>query len=59
VGSVEPIDESSSRLIIGADEIGWLARFLLNLPFGFLVEEPDLLRDELGRVGENLASTYR
>lgn len=58
VGSVEPRDESTSVLEIGADEPGWLARFLLNLPFAFEVESPEELRLELGRIGSSLVSAY-
>ena len=58
VGALEPIDAASCRLVIGADEIEWLVRFLLNLPFGFHVEEPDGLRSELAVVGRGLVETY-
>jgi predicted DNA-binding transcriptional regulator YafY len=58
VGSVEPVDGATSRLVIGADELGWLARFLLNLPFPFHVDEPADLRDELARVGRTLVEAY-
>lgn len=58
VGTVEPIDDRSSRLIIGADEIGWIARYLLSLPFGFAVEEPASLANELAEIGRRLVSSY-
>jgi predicted DNA-binding transcriptional regulator YafY len=58
VGSVEPIDSKTSRLVIGADELGWLARFLLNLPFEFVVEAPEELRDHLAAVGRKLVTAY-
>lgn len=59
VGTVEDIDDASSRLVIGADEMGWLARYLLSLPFPFHVEEPEALRDELRRIGQDLVEANR
>lgn len=58
VGTVEPIDETSCRLIIGADEMGWLARYLLSLSMGFEVESPDELRAELVSIGRDLAERF-
>lgn len=58
IGTVEPIDETMSRLELGADELDWLARFLLNLPFRFEVVEPLELRSELASIGRRLAETY-
>jgi predicted DNA-binding transcriptional regulator YafY len=58
VGTVEPIDDKSSRLVIGADDMDWLARFLLNLSFGFEVEEPNDLRVSLAAIGRDLVSRY-
>lgn len=58
VGTLEPIDDSRCRLIIGADEVDWLAHFLLGLPFEFDVEAPKELRVELRHIGERLASKF-
>lgn len=58
VGKLEPIDEDTCRLIIGADEMGWLARYLLSLSMQFEVESPSELRDELARIGKDLARRY-
>lgn len=58
VGTVEEVDDQTSRLVIGADEMGWLARFLLGLSFDFTVESPDELRTELHRLGEGLVDRY-
>jgi predicted DNA-binding transcriptional regulator YafY len=58
VGTVEPIDETSCRLIIGADEMGWLARYLLSLSMDFDVESPGELRAELSSIGQDLAARY-
>jgi predicted DNA-binding transcriptional regulator YafY len=58
VGTIESIDDTSCRLLIGADEVGWLAHFLLGLPFGFVVEYPEDLRVELGLIGQRLTSEF-
>jgi predicted DNA-binding transcriptional regulator YafY len=58
VGTVEPIDADTSRLVIGADEVNWLARYLLGLPFGFQVEEPPALAEELASIGRRLTERY-
>lgn len=59
VGKLEPIDGDSCRLVIGADEMGWLARYLLSLSMPFDVEGPPELRAELARIGDDLARRYR
>ena len=58
VGSVSADGEDGCLLEIGADDVGWLARFLLNLPFEFQVEGPAELRAELASIGRSLASSY-
>lgn len=58
VGTVEPIDGASCRLIIGADEMRWLARYLLSLSMEFEVESPDELRAELVSIGRELAKRF-
>jgi hypothetical protein len=58
VGSVVPIGDEVSRLEIGADDLGWVARYLLNLPFEFEVEEPDELCAELASIGRRLTTAY-
>ena len=58
VGSVSADGEDGCLLEIGADDVGWLARFLLNLPFEFRVEGPAELRAELASIGRSLASSY-
>lgn len=58
VGTVEPIDGTSCRLIIGADEMGWLARYLLSLSMDFEVESPDELRAELVSIGREVAKRF-
>lgn len=59
VGTIEPIDPSSCRLVIGADELGWLAHYLLGLPFEFDVESPGELREELAAIGADLARRFK
>jgi predicted DNA-binding transcriptional regulator YafY len=58
VGTVEPIDDGSCRLIIGADETAWLARYLLSLPIVFDIESPESLKAELATIGEDLVSRF-
>ena len=58
VGTVEAIDEASSRLLIGADEMEWLARFLLSLPVEFAIEDPPELRAELASIGGRLIDRF-
>lgn len=58
VGTVEPIDEERCRLVIGADEMIWLARYLLSLPVPFEIEEPQELRAELAAIGKELTQKF-
>lgn len=58
VGTLEPVDDDSCRLVIGADDMGWLARYLLSLSMPFEVEDPPELRLELARIGEELTRRY-
>ncbi|HZD22292.1 MAG TPA: YafY family protein [Acidimicrobiia bacterium] len=58
VGTVEPIDDGTCRLIIGADEMRWLAHYLLGLEVDFDIEEPDALRVELAAIGEKLTRRF-
>jgi predicted DNA-binding transcriptional regulator YafY len=58
VGTVEDVDEKSSRLAIGADEMDWLARFLLGLSMSFDVESPPALRAALARIGSDLSDRF-
>lgn len=58
VGTVTPIDEKTTRLSIGVDDMGWLARFLLGLSMKFEVESPPELQKELARIGRELVERY-
>ena len=44
----------TTRLVIGADDMSWLARYLLGLPWEFDVESPEELRKELRKIGRRL-----
>ena len=57
MGVLEATDEGC-RLRIGGD-LDWMARFLVNLPFAFRVEEPPELRAELRRLGRRLQADHR
>lgn len=58
VGALEEIGPGQCRLEIGADDIAWLARYLLSLPFTFEVEGPQELADMLADIGRQLTATY-
>ena len=54
MGALEALDADTTRLVIGADDLGWLARYLLSLPWEFEVESPEELRKELRKIGRRL-----
>ncbi|MEX0698867.1 MAG: YafY family protein [Acidimicrobiia bacterium] len=58
VGALETVDADQCRLTVGADDMNWLARYLLGLPWDFVVEEPLELEAELRRIGANLVAAY-
>lgn len=58
VGSLEPVGEHRCILVIGADDLAWLARYLLSFPFRFTVVEPPELGIELGKIGKWLTRSY-
>jgi predicted DNA-binding transcriptional regulator YafY len=58
VGALEAIGAEDCRLEIGADDIGWLARYLLGLPFRFTVEQPVELVVMLAEIGQHLTAAY-
>lgn len=58
VGTLAAIDEKTTRLSIGADDMGWLARFLLGLSMKFEVESPPELKKELAQMGRGLVERY-
>ncbi len=58
VGTLEVIDPDTCRLHIGADDMTWLARFLLGLSMDFDVESPPELRAELAGIGGDLVHRF-
>ena len=58
VGTITSKGKRGAVLVIGADEIGWIARYLLSLPFDFDVIEPEGLRNVLADIGARLCAAY-
>jgi predicted DNA-binding transcriptional regulator YafY len=58
VGTLEAIGPETCRLHIGADDMSWLARFLLGLSMDFDVESPPELRAELAGIGADLVQRF-
>lgn len=58
MGTIESVDDSTCRMEIGADDVNWIARFLLNLPFGFDIESPHELEQELATIGSRLVAEF-
>ncbi len=58
VGALEAIGPEETRLVIGADDLNWLARYLVSFPWDFVVEEPVELAKALRRLGRSLAATH-
>jgi predicted DNA-binding transcriptional regulator YafY len=55
---LEAIGPDETRLVIGADDLSWLARYLVSFPWDFVVEEPKELAQELRRLGRALAAAH-
>jgi predicted DNA-binding transcriptional regulator YafY len=58
VGVLEMVDDEQCRLTMGADDLNWLARYLLGLPWKYIVEQPDELTVELRSIGEKLVAAH-
>ena len=58
VGALETVGPEETRLVIGADDLNWLARYLISFPWDFVVEEPKELAKELRKIGRSLAATH-
>ncbi len=58
VGALEELGPEETRLVIGADDLNWLARYLISFPWDFVVEEPTELTKELRKIGRSLAATH-
>ncbi|MGZ4709552.1 MAG: helix-turn-helix transcriptional regulator [Acidimicrobiales bacterium] len=56
VGTLEPVDRSTTRLRVEVENLEWLALRLGLIDLDFTVESPDELRDVVGRVGARLAA---
>ncbi len=54
-GEVQPVDETSSRLLLDGDSVQWLASALAQLEADFVVEHPRELRDYLRGVTARLS----
>ena len=54
VEALEILSAETTRLVIGADDMSWLARYLLSLPWEFDVDSPEELRKELRKIGRRL-----
>ncbi|MGH8914470.1 MAG: WYL domain-containing protein, partial [Acidimicrobiia bacterium] len=55
-GVLENIGDEECRLEIGADDLGWLAHYLLGFPFEFTIEEPVELTETLAKIGRRLVA---
>jgi predicted DNA-binding transcriptional regulator YafY len=58
VGVIESIGPEDCRLEIGADDLGWLARYLIGLPLRFTVEEPPELAAVVVAIGQSLVAGH-
>jgi predicted DNA-binding transcriptional regulator YafY len=61
LGSVALIEPHprGTRLRVGADDLDWIARYLVRLGFAFEVVAPDELRDAIRELGERLIEQSR
>jgi hypothetical protein len=41
---------------MGADDLGWAARYLVGLDCGFAVRQPPQMRESLARLGRELVA---
>jgi predicted DNA-binding transcriptional regulator YafY len=58
VGRLEPGDDGTCVLTIGAADPGWIAEFLANLPFEFEALEPPEVRRALRELGRRIAKRH-
>jgi predicted DNA-binding transcriptional regulator YafY len=58
VGALEPLGPDETLLTIGADDMQWLSRYLLGLPWDFKVESPGELSEELSAIGHKLIAAH-
>jgi predicted DNA-binding transcriptional regulator YafY len=57
VGSLEA-SRDGTILRLGANELGWIARYLAGLPFDCLIRSPDELRTEVLAIARRLHETH-
>ena len=58
VGSVKRLDDSTTEITIDSEDLRWLQRFLLRLPFDVEVLEPRELRAAFRALGRRLAAAH-
>lgn len=58
IGKVEPAAKGRSKLVIGADDMDWLARYLVSLGVAFEVVGPEELKVGLAGLGATLVRDY-
>lgn len=59
VGTVRRLDDSTSEVTIESEDLKWLQRFLLRLPFDIEVLEPRELRAAFRALGRRLEAAHR
>jgi len=57
VGVLEALDDTHTRMFIGADDCEWIARFLAGLGCGFEIVSPPELVTALHQLAERLSAT--
>lgn len=58
IATITPTGKDRCRLTIGTNDLPWLARYLISLPWPFEATEPPALRTELRTLGKTLARTH-
>jgi predicted DNA-binding transcriptional regulator YafY len=59
IGVVEPAGATTSTLQLGAENLEWIAGYLVGTGFDFEVAEPVELRDYLAALGARLATAHQ
>jgi predicted DNA-binding transcriptional regulator YafY len=57
VGRLTEIDDEHTKLLIGADEPEWIARYLASIWLPFEVIEPEEVRDAVADLGRRLSAS--
>ncbi|MGH9119203.1 MAG: helix-turn-helix transcriptional regulator [Acidimicrobiales bacterium] len=55
VGRLDAIDDTTTRVQVGANDVEWIARYLAALPFDFEVRSPPELTTALRALGRRLS----